>query len=237
MDSPLLIRRVKCFSLLGSYFGHVWNGDCILEMGRTCWGDCYWVLKISNVLAGACDLLIYEGKNEVANDAKSRFSLQKSVRMIMFVPLLYLVPYRYYPGITSVMPWAVGCLTRENTHECRAFFVDLFHFLLLLVTFFTARKFCKLLFIVERGKVCYFLLLFLLLVIFINYFLLLRRARVHILFIVQRGKGCTLNFFLLFFYCWGGGGWRLMFFFPPSLEMWKEEGGKGLEMFFSLWRS
>ncbi len=146
-------------------------------------------------------MLIYEGKNEVANDAKSRFSLQKSVRMIMFVPLLYLVPYRYYPGITSVMPWAVGCLTRENTHECRAFFVDLFHFLLLLVTFFTARKFCKLLFIVERGKVCYFLLLFLLLVIFINYFLLLRRARVHILFIVQRGKGCTLNFFLLFFYC------------------------------------
>jgi hypothetical protein len=31
-----------------------------------------------------------------------------------------------------------------------------------------------------------------------------------------------------------------MFFFFPSLEMWKEEGGKGLifflEMFFSLWR-
>jgi hypothetical protein len=74
---------------------------------------------------------------------------------------------RYDPGITSVMPWAVGCLTRKNTLRCRAFFaqcraifVDLFHFLLLLVTFFTSRKFCKLLFTTERGKVCYFLLLF-----------------------------------------------------------------------------
>ncbi len=32
--------------------------------------------------------------------------------------------------------------------------------MLLLVTFFTGRKFCKLLFTGERGKVCYFLLLF-----------------------------------------------------------------------------
>ncbi len=48
---------------------------------------------------------------------------------------------------------AGGCLTRKNTHECSAVFVDLFHFLLL---FFTICKFCKLLFIVERGKVCYF---------------------------------------------------------------------------------
>jgi len=39
------------------------------------------------------------------------------------------------PGITSVMSWAVGCLTRENTQECqavfaqcRAVFVDFFHF-------------------------------------------------------------------------------------------------------------
>jgi hypothetical protein len=43
--------------------------------------------------------------------------------------------YLSNPGITSVMPWAVGCLTRENTQECRAFFaqcralfVDFFHF-------------------------------------------------------------------------------------------------------------
>ncbi len=57
----------------------------------------------------------------------------------------------------------MGCLTRKNTLQCRAFlgecravFVDLFHFLLLLVTFFTGRKFCKLLFTGERGKVCYF---------------------------------------------------------------------------------
>jgi hypothetical protein len=77
-----------------------------------------------------------------------------------------------------------------------AVFVDFFHFLLLFVTYFTARKFCKLLFIAERGKVCYFLLLFLLLVTLINYFLLLRRARVYIVFIVRRGKGCTLIFFL-----------------------------------------
>ncbi len=63
----------------------------------------------------------------------------------------------------GVMPWAVGCLTRKNTlwcraflGECRAVFVDLFHFLLLLITFFTGRKFCKLFFIGERGKVCYF---------------------------------------------------------------------------------
>ncbi len=77
------------------------------------------------------------------------------------------VALRYDPGIMGVMLWAVGCLTRKNTVRCRAFlgecravFVDLFHFLLLLVTFFTGRNFCKLLFTSERGKVCYFLLLF-----------------------------------------------------------------------------
>jgi hypothetical protein len=77
------------------------------------------------------------------------------------------------------MPLAGGCLTRKNTQrclavfaQCLAIFVDLFHFLLLLVTFFTGRKFCKLLFTGERGKVCYFLLLFLLVVTLNNYFLL-----------------------------------------------------------------
>jgi hypothetical protein len=29
---------------------------------------------------------------------------------------------RYDPGIMSVMPWAVGCLTGKNTLWCRAFF-------------------------------------------------------------------------------------------------------------------
>ncbi len=53
-----------------------------------------------------------------------------------------------------------------------AVFVDFFHYLLLLVTFFTGRKFCKLLFTGERGKVCYFLLFFLLVVTLNNYFLL-----------------------------------------------------------------
>jgi hypothetical protein len=49
-----------------------------------------------------------------------------------------------------------------------------------------------------------FFVIFLLFVTFTNYFLLLRRARVYIVFIVQGGKGCTLIYFLLFFYCWGG---------------------------------
>ncbi len=78
-----------------------------------------------------------------------------------------LLALRYDPGITSVMPWAVGCLTKKNTKQCRAvfvqcraLFVDLFHFLLLFVTFFITCNFCKLLFTVERGKVRYFLLLF-----------------------------------------------------------------------------
>ncbi len=39
-------------------------------------------------------------------------------------------------------------------------FVDFSYFLLLLVTIFIGRKFCKLLFTGERGKVCYFLLFF-----------------------------------------------------------------------------
>jgi hypothetical protein len=66
---------------------------------------------------------------------------------------------RYDLGITSVMPWAVGCLTRKNIlrcpaffAQCRAVFVDLFHFLLLLV-------------------------IFLLFVRFVNYFLLLKGVR------------------------------------------------------------
>jgi hypothetical protein len=32
----------------------------------------------------------------------------------------------------------------------------------------------------------------------------------------------------LFFYCRGGEGWRYGVLIFPSLEMWKEEGGKGL---------
>jgi len=43
---------------------------------------------------------------------------------------------RYDPGITSVMPMAVGCLTKKNTQECLVIFVHFFHFLLLFVTFF-----------------------------------------------------------------------------------------------------
>ncbi len=92
-----------------------------------------------------------------------------------------------------------------------AVFVDFFHFLLLLVTFFTGCKFCKLLFITERGKVCYFLLLFLLLITLINYFLLGQEGqglhcihcatgeRVHLdfspFFLLLRGRGMEVNVF------------------------------------------
>jgi hypothetical protein len=62
---------------------------------------------------------------------------------------------------------AGGCLTTKKgawcgavLARCGAFFVDLFHFLLLFVTFFTARKFYKLLFTAKTGvkfvTFCYF---------------------------------------------------------------------------------
>jgi hypothetical protein len=134
------------------------------------------------------------------------------------------------------MPWAVGCLTRKNTLQCRAFlgecravFVDLFHFLLLLVTFFTGCKFCKLLFTGERGKVCYFLLLSLLLVTLINYFLLLRRARVKgSIHCATRELGWVqVDFLGLFFTVEGEGVEVNVFFSPRYMKRWKEEGGKG----------
>jgi hypothetical protein len=56
-------------------------------------------------------------------------SLRK--RETYFVMLSYL----YNPGIMSVMPMAGGCFTRKNTQECLAVFVDLFHFLLLFLSF------------------------------------------------------------------------------------------------------
>ncbi len=53
-----------------------------------------------------------------------------------------LKPYLYNPGIPSVMSMAGGCLTRKKTQRCLAVlglclavFVDLFHFLLLFITF------------------------------------------------------------------------------------------------------
>ncbi len=83
---------------------------------------------------------------------------------------------------------ARGCLTAKKGAWCRAVlvrcgavFVDLFHFLLLFVIFFIVRNFYKLLFIAKTGVK---FVTFLLFVIFLNYFLLLRRARVYIVFIV-----------------------------------------------------
>jgi len=90
-----------------------------------------------------------------------------------------------------------------------AVFVDFFHFLLLLVTFFTGRKFRKLLFITERGKVCYFLLLFLLLVTLINYFLLCQEGQGLYCIHYATGERVHLDFFPSFFFIVegeGGGG-------------------------------
>ncbi len=100
--------------------------------------------------------------------------------------------------------------------------------MLLLVTFFTGRKFCKLLFTGKRGKFCYFLLFF----TGCNFD--------KLLFTVEKGqgerfyslceggnlKGCKLIFFL-FILLLRGRGWKLMFFFPRCMKRWKEEGGKG----------
>ncbi len=70
----------------------------------------------------------------------------------------------------------------------------------------TICKFCKLLFTVERGKVCYFLLFFLLLVTLINYFLLLRRARVKGSIHCAMGERVHLDFFPSFFLTVEGEG-------------------------------
>ncbi len=102
--------------------------------------------------------------------------------------------------------------------RCGAVFVDLFHFLLLFVTFFITCNFYKLLFTAETRVNFVIFLTFLLFVTFLNYFLQLRRARVYIVFIVRGGKGCTLIFFLFsFFSVEGEGGWRLMFFFSLDI--------------------
>ncbi len=67
---------------------------------------------------------------------------------------------------------------------------------------------------------------FLLVVTFNNYFF--RGSLKHT---DLQQKGCTLIFFIFyyFFTVEGDGAWRYgVFFRVPSLEMWKEEGGKGL---------
>ncbi len=108
--------------------------------------------------------------------------------------------YTYDLATTPAGTRAGGCLTAKKGAQGRvvfaqwgAVFVDFFHILLLFVTFFTAHNFYKLFFTAETGvRFVTFFYFFLLFVTFINYFLLLRRARVYILFIVRGGKGCTL---------------------------------------------
>jgi len=56
---------------------------------------------------------------------------------------------------------------------------------------------------------CYFLLPFLLLVTFVNYFLLLKGSKVsyfNLFFDCSRGGGAPLFIYLDFLYYWGGGG-------------------------------
>ncbi len=87
--------------------------------------------------------------------------------------------------------------------------------MLLFVTFFTGRKFCKLLFTGERGKVCYFLLLFLLVVTLINYFLLWQEG--HGLYCIHcaMGERVQLDFSPFYFLLLRGRGVEVnVFFFP-----------------------
>ncbi len=56
---------------------------------------------------------------------------------------------------------------------------------------------------------------------------------VYIVFIVRRGKGCTLIFLVLFFLLLRGRGVEVnVFFFRRYMKRWKEEGGKGYIGFF-----
>ncbi len=110
------------------------------------------------------------------------------------------------------------------------------------LTFFTFCYFL-LLFLLLVTFVNYFLLLkvhcllllftFLLLATFINYFLLLRGAKGIILLylFIFRGEGVRLDFFIFKFFLplRGRGGTSNCFFFP-SFDMWREEG-TGLSFF------
>jgi hypothetical protein len=81
------------------------------------------------------------------------------------------------------------------------------------------------------------LLLFLLFVTFINYFLLLRRARVYIVFIVRGGERVSLYLFILISFVVEREAWRLMFFFLLHLTCARRRG-RGVsffrKVFFSL---
>jgi len=134
--------------------------------------------------------------------------LFKPIHMICFFLLLQTAShytqttYTYDLSITFIRSQAQGCLTTKNLYNAKLFECSgkLFFLKLFFSLFVT----------------------FLLFVTFINYFLLLRRVRVYIVFIVRGGKGCTLIYFLLFYYYWRGKGAEVNVFFSPSLEMWKE---------------
>ncbi len=51
-------------------------------------------------------------------------SVSPSVHLSFFSSLTLKGPYLSNRSITSVMSWAVGCLTGENTKECWAFFAQ-----------------------------------------------------------------------------------------------------------------
>jgi hypothetical protein len=110
-------------------------------------------------------------------------------------------PYTYDLATTPVRTQAGGCLTTKKggvvagySPVVVGFFCWPFSLFLTFCYFFTARKFWKLLFTVERGEVCYFLYLFFTVG---NYDKLFFTGPGELLgFIVQGGnlKGCTYTY-------------------------------------------
>jgi hypothetical protein len=104
--------------------------------------------------------------------------------------------YTYDLRTTLIVREAGGCLTTKKGGwcgvvlvRCGPVFVDLFHFWLLLVTFFTVRKFYKLLFIAETG------------VKFVTFFTVCNFLK--LLFTVEKGQR---NCFISYIHCSGGRG-------------------------------
>jgi len=116
-----------------------------------------------------------------------------------------LLTYTYDLRTTLTVCGAGGCLTTKKGTwcgavlvRCRAIFLDLFHFLLLFVTFFTAHKFYKLLLTTETGvkfvtffTVCNFLKLF---------FTVEKGQGLYCIH-CARGERVCLHFFPFLFFC------------------------------------
>jgi len=119
--------------------------------------------------------------------------------------MFFFSSYLYNPGIMSIMPVAGGCLTRKkNVAVPGCLSIMLWLFLLIFFTFcyfLIAHNFCKLLFIIERGKVCYFLLLFFTACNFDKLFFIMLGGAGFILYSLCDGGKVHLDFSIFFFYC------------------------------------